>query len=113
MGATAHRPPTGARAVADTLMTAAPPATVLGALHRVRNWGATPGERVMPLPGDALVLDLMRSEATDSHGWGWSDEQTWGNLVEQMVEGEVLGESLEPAELFTNDLLPENAGEWQ
>lgn len=60
-----------------------------------------------------LVLDLMRSDATDSHGWGWSNEQTWGNLVEQMVEGEVLGESLEPAELFTNDLLPENAGEWQ
>lgn len=60
-----------------------------------------------------LVLDLMRSDTTESHGWGWADERTWGNLIEQMVEGEVLGESIEPSELFTNDLLPENAEEWR
>ena len=78
MGTAARRSPSGLRAVADTVMTAGAAATVLGALHRVRNWGATPGERMMPLPGDALVPEpadavtrAVEIRAPASEVWRW------------------------------------------
>ncbi|GEM_PF-2178144 len=59
------------------------------------------------------VLDLTHSDVTQEHGWGWSSEDVWQNLVDELTAGGVLTSPVDPAGLLTNDLLPQEAGEWR
>ncbi len=60
-----------------------------------------------------LVLDLTRSDVTEEHGWGWASTDVWQNLVDELTAGGVLTSDVDPADLLTNDLLPEDAGSWR
>ncbi|HEY0187755.1 MAG TPA: ABC transporter substrate-binding protein [Cellulomonas sp.] len=59
------------------------------------------------------VLDLTRSDVTDENGWGWSSTDVWQNLVDELTAGGVLTSDVDPADLLTNDLLPEEASSWR
>lgn len=59
------------------------------------------------------VLDLTHSDVTDEHGWGWSSTEVWQNLIDELTAGGVLTAQVDPADLLTNDLLPEEASQWR
>lgn len=60
-----------------------------------------------------MVLDLTHSTRTEADGWGWMTDEVWENLMSQLVAGGVLDEAVDPAALYTNDLLPASAQAWQ
>lgn len=52
------------------------------------------------------VLELSRGERSEQHGWGWMDDETWQNLADELVAGEVLTKAPNPSTVYTNDYLP-------
>ncbi|EYT52195.1 hypothetical protein H490_0113800 [Leucobacter sp. UCD-THU] len=53
--------------------------------------------------------ELMYSDRTDEHGWGWMDDTAWQALADSLLAGEVLGSEVSVSEIYTNDYLPEDA----
>lgn len=53
--------------------------------------------------------DLMYSDRTDEHGWGWMDDAAWQTLATSLFEAGVIQTEVEVSGIYTNDYLPADA----
>ena len=53
-----------------------------------------------------IIADLTTSARSQAHGWGWMDDESWGNLYAGLIDGGVIQPGLEMSSVYTNDYLP-------
>jgi NitT/TauT family transport system substrate-binding protein len=56
-----------------------------------------------------LSHQTMHSERSDSNGWGWMTDESWGVLIALLTDGGVIENEIDPSTIYTNELLPPDA----
>jgi NitT/TauT family transport system substrate-binding protein len=55
---------------------------------------------------ETMHTELLHSERTEEHGWGWMEDAPWENLQGLLVSGEVISSETPVNEIYTNVYLP-------
>lgn len=53
-----------------------------------------------------IIADLTKSPRSAANGWGYMDDQSWGNLYAGLIDGGVIKPGLAMSAVYTNDYLP-------
>ena len=57
---------------------------------------------------ETMHTELLHSERTDEHGWGWMEDAPWQNLQSLLFSGEVITNETPVNEIYTNEYLSED-----
>jgi ABC-type nitrate/sulfonate/bicarbonate transport system substrate-binding protein len=57
---------------------------------------------------EVMHTDLLHSERTDQHGWGWMEDAPWQNLQSLLLSGDVIRNETPVDEIYTNEYLSED-----